>query len=211
MIDYLDEGNEWAAERLTREPGWVLDAALRSGSGGVFAAHLSHLESHQIAELKLGKKIDELLEHATGLHKQIDRYSYGLPPIRFSDQEVDQARAAGVVIEFERSASIIVDRPLYRELAKQAIRRTVEELRQKASALQAERKTNRGNQGDQAADPVAEARRAQQRQLRELAEQAHGVYLDLGTQLLGGLSIVDPADINVARFFVLGRHRPNTN
>ena len=27
VIAYLDDGNAWAAERLTREPGWVLDAA----------------------------------------------------------------------------------------------------------------------------------------------------------------------------------------
>ena len=25
LIAYLADGNEWAAERLTREPGWVLD------------------------------------------------------------------------------------------------------------------------------------------------------------------------------------------
>src|SRR3954452_18756617 len=28
VIAYLDDGNAWAAERLVREPGWVLDAAL---------------------------------------------------------------------------------------------------------------------------------------------------------------------------------------
>ena len=32
VIAYLDDGNAWAAERLTREPGWVLDAALRHGN-----------------------------------------------------------------------------------------------------------------------------------------------------------------------------------
>jgi hypothetical protein len=29
VIAYLDDGNAWAAERLAREPGWVLDAALK--------------------------------------------------------------------------------------------------------------------------------------------------------------------------------------
>ena len=29
VIAYLDDGNAWAAERLAREPGWVLDAAMR--------------------------------------------------------------------------------------------------------------------------------------------------------------------------------------
>jgi hypothetical protein len=39
VIAYLDDGNAWAAERLTREPGWVLDAALtHAGDGKVFAA-----------------------------------------------------------------------------------------------------------------------------------------------------------------------------
>jgi hypothetical protein len=42
VIAYLDDGNAWAAERLTREPGSVLDAALtHSGNGKVFAAYLS--------------------------------------------------------------------------------------------------------------------------------------------------------------------------
>ena len=48
--------------------------------------------------------------------------------MRFSDEEVDQARAAGVTIEFEHGAPLIVDRSLYRELVKQAIARTVSEL-----------------------------------------------------------------------------------
>ena len=40
LIAYLADGNEWAAERLTREPGWVLDSAMREGDSKVFAAHL---------------------------------------------------------------------------------------------------------------------------------------------------------------------------
>src|SRR5215207_3219669 len=38
VIAYLDDGNAWAAERLNREPGWVLDAALHyAGDRKVFA------------------------------------------------------------------------------------------------------------------------------------------------------------------------------
>ena len=38
VIAYLDDGTAWAAERLTREPGWVLDAALgHSDDSQVFA------------------------------------------------------------------------------------------------------------------------------------------------------------------------------
>jgi ParB/RepB/Spo0J family partition protein len=118
VIAYLDDGNEWAAERLTREPGWVLDAALtHAGDNKVFAAYL-HSSAHEIAELRLGKKTEQLYAEAEKLHRQLDRYAYGPPPVRFTEQAVDQARAAGVLIEFERGRPIIVDRPLYRELVK---------------------------------------------------------------------------------------------
>jgi hypothetical protein len=50
--------------------------------------------------------------------------------------------------------------------------------------------------------------RAQQ---REFARRAHAVNLDVGAALLGGLSTIEPASMDVARFFVLcGRpHRTN--
>jgi hypothetical protein len=136
VIAYLDDGNAWAAERLTREPGWVLDAALgHSGnSKKVFAAHPHSASSREIADLRLGRKIEQLYEQAEKLHKQLDRYAYGPPQIRFNDEDVDQARAAGVLIEFERGRPIIVDRPLYRELVKTAIKRTHDELDAKATA-----------------------------------------------------------------------------
>ena len=61
VIAYLDDGNAWAAERLTREPGWVLDAALRhAGNSKVFAAYLHSASAHEIAELRLGKKTEQL-------------------------------------------------------------------------------------------------------------------------------------------------------
>jgi ParB/RepB/Spo0J family partition protein len=205
LIGFLADGNEWAAGRLSREPGWVLDSALReAGNTKVFAEHLSQLHPHTIQGLKLGKKTDELLVEATVLAKKIDRHAYGAPAIRFTDGDVDQARAAGVVIEFENAAPIIVDRPLFRELAKGAIKRTVAELQVKVAEREAEKKVSRRTAGGQEAmpDPVADARREEQRQLRDLAEQAHGVNLDLGASLLNGLSTVDATDLSVARFFV---------
>jgi hypothetical protein len=106
LIAFLADGNEWAAERLAREPGWVLDSALRqAGNSKVFAEHLSQLHPHTIEDLRLGKKTDQLLQEAAGLNKQLDRYAYGAPAIRFSDDDIDQARATGVVIEFERHAA----------------------------------------------------------------------------------------------------------
>ena len=56
VIAYLDDGNALAAERLTREPGWVLDAALtHAGNRRVFAAYLHAASAREIAELRLGK------------------------------------------------------------------------------------------------------------------------------------------------------------
>ena len=204
LIAYLADGNEWAAERLAREPGWVLDAALRETSNSkVFAAHLGQVDGHELAALRLGKKTEALYERAVELTRQLDRYSYGAT-VRFSDAEVDQARAAGVVIEFDRGYPLIVDRALYRELVKQAIARTVDELEVKVAERAAEKKASRGRTADQPADPVADARREEQRQLRELSERAHGVNLDLGAGLLTGLATVDPSDMDVARAFVYG-------
>jgi ParB/RepB/Spo0J family partition protein len=205
LIEFLADGNEWAAERLAREPGWVLDAALRETDAKVFVAHLSAVADYEIAELKLAKKATEAYEKAAELHRQLDRYAYGGPRIRFTDAEVDQARAAGVTIEFERSAPLIVDRSLYRELVKQAIARTVSELEASVAERDAARKADRQTQGaDRAADPLAEAEREERAQLRVAAEQAHGVNLDIGAGLMTGLATVDAADLTVARFFVYG-------
>jgi hypothetical protein len=124
VIGFIADGNQWAAERLAREPGWVLESALRQGSKRVFEG--TWTASIVTSSMGCGwVRRPRLLEEATRLHRQIDRYSYGLPPIRFSEQGVDQARAGGVLIEFEHGRPIIVDRSLYRELAKTAIERTV--------------------------------------------------------------------------------------
>jgi hypothetical protein len=211
VVAYLGDGNAWAAERLTREPDWVLDAALsHSANGKVFAAYLHSASAHEIADLRLGKKTEQLYEQAEKLHKQVDRYAYGPPQVRFSDEDVDQARAAGVLIEFDGPGRpIIVDRPLYRELVKGAIKRTHDALQAKAEAAAKEKKTTRA--GKAPADPVTVAKRERDAQLRELTDQAHGANTDLGHALLSNLATVDPTDITVARFFVLCRRRHRTN
>jgi hypothetical protein len=209
VIAYLDDGNAWAAERLAREPGWVLDAAMRETGDKTFAAYLETASSHEIAELRLGKKTEQLYAEAEKLHRQLDRYAYGPPAIRFTEADVDQARAAGVLIEFERGRPIIVDRPLYRELVKTAIKRTHDDLQTKAEAAAKEKKTSRA--GKAPADPMTVAKRERDAQLRELTDQAHGANTDLGHALVHDLSSVDPTDIDVARFFVLCRRPHRTN
>jgi len=208
LIDYLDgdpDGHTWAASQLVSDPGYVLGNALRESDSKVFAAYLHQLPSGAVDELRLGKKATEQLAEAEKLHRQINQYAYGPPPIRFTEQDIDQARAAGVVIELDHSTPIIVDRPLYRELAKGAVKRTVEELREQAERAKTERKqaASRRN-GSQPEDPAEGARREHGRRVRELAEQAHGANLDLGWALMNNLATVDPGDISVARFFVFG-------
>jgi ParB/RepB/Spo0J family partition protein len=201
VIAFLDDGNEWAAERLAREPGWVLDSALRhAGDRKVFAAYLHSAGYHEIAALRLGKKSEELYAQAEELHRQVDRFAYGPPQVRFTEEDVDQARAAGVLIEFEQGRPVIVERSLYRELVKGAIKRTHAELEAKAAAAATERKAKRTTK--QPADPLAVAKRERDAQLRELTDQAHGANLDLGVSLMRQLAKVDPSDMDVARFFV---------
>ena len=201
VIAYLDDGNAWAAERLTREPGWVLDAALtHAGDKKVFAAYLHSAGAHEIADLRLGKKTEQLYTDCEKLHRQLDRYAYGPPTVRFTDDDVDQARAAGVLIEFDRGRPIIVDRPLYRELVKTAIKRTHDELKTKAQTAASEKKAARTSKTP--ADPVMLAKRERDAQLRELTDHAHGANLDLGHALIHNLATVDPNDIDVARCLV---------
>ena len=105
-----------------------------------------------------------------------------------------------MLIEFAHGeAPIIVDRALYRELAKDAVKQAVQELQAKAATAAAQKKTQRSKTP---ADPATQARRERDAQLRELADQAHGINLTLGSSLLNGLACVDPGDIDVARFFV---------
>jgi hypothetical protein len=80
LIAYLDDDNAWAAERLAREPGWVLGQALRETKTKVFAAYHNNAGSHEIAELRLGKKTEALYAQAENLHRQLDRYAYGRRP-----------------------------------------------------------------------------------------------------------------------------------
>jgi ParB/RepB/Spo0J family partition protein len=201
LVTFLDdEEHAWAAERLRSEPGWVLGQALRETKDAPFAAYLNDVDARHIKELRLGKKPDEAYAKAERLHRQLDRYAYGPPRVRFTSDDIDQARAAGVLIEFERGTPLIVDRALYRELAKGAIARTLRELEQKAATAAKAKKASRSSSATE--DPVKGAERERNRKLRELADEAHGANLDLGAALLQGLSTVDPADMRVATFFV---------
>jgi ParB/RepB/Spo0J family partition protein len=195
-------------DQFASNPAWAIAHALSEGAEGVFAAYLSSLGAHDVQELRLGKKALAAYAEAERLYRQLDRYAYGPPQVRFSSDEVDQARAAGVLVEFENATPIITDRELLRELARQAIERTASELRARSEALAAEKADARSSRGR---EPTArQALDAEHRaSMRELTANAHGTNLALGSALLSKLATVKPDDMNVARFFAYGLLGPD--
>lgn len=189
-------------EQFASSPGWAIGYALRNGAKGVFAAHLSSLSAGEVQALRLPKKTLAAYAKAEELHKQLDSYAYGPPQVHFSEQEIDQARAAGVLIEFEHGTPIITDRELLRELARQAIERTCSELSARAQAKREQRPSTRGAGGAQSPRQALDSEH--RAKMRELTARAHATNLDLGAALLTQLANVDPQDLDVARFFVYG-------
>jgi len=180
VAEWIAAGN--SGLQLATNAGWVIGQALRSASAnGVFGAYLNDVHSSDLPGLRLGKKSDALVEEAEKLHRQLDRYAYGPPAFRFTEADVDQARAAGVLIELDRGQSIITDRALYRELAKQAIARTTDELRHRV-AEKGKPKMSSATKRDRT--PREELDVEHRATLRELTRQAHGTNLDLGAALL---------------------------
>jgi ParB/RepB/Spo0J family partition protein len=199
---------EISGEQFTSNPGWAIGHALRDSDCKAFATFLGTLSHQDIGELRLGKKIEVAYTEAEALHRQIDRYAYGPPTIRFGEAEVDQARAAGVLIEFDHGTPIITDRAIYRELAKQAINRTLQELRA-AKERDASDRTSRRAQGKEERTPQQALDAEHRATMRSLTARAHGTNLDLGAALLQKLATVDPDNIDVARFFAYGLLGPD--
>ena len=187
-----------AGSQLVNNAGWAIGQALRDGGKDTFGAYLNTVHHNDLKSLRLGKKTDALVAEAEKLHKQVDQYAYGPPTIRFTDADVDQARAAGLLIELDRSAPIITDLALYRELTKQAIARTVEQLRERAATKAKGKRTGASKRERTPREELDVEHRAT---LRELTRQAHGTNLDLGAALLTELATVAPDDMDVARFF----------
>jgi len=194
---------------LANDPAWALRAVLQGGDGKLFAAYLAQLHSRGVEQLRLGKKTAALLDEAEELHRKLDRFAFGPPTITFSELEVDQARAAGVLLEFDRGEPIITDRPLYRELAKQAIARTTEELRAAVSKRE-EESSERRRQGKRDRTPREQIEADHRATMRELVGRAHNTNLELGAALRRDLAEVDPEDIDVARFFAYSVLGPET-
>jgi hypothetical protein len=204
LVEYLDhDDTAWTRDRLEGEPGWVIGQAIQAiGTSKTWAEYMTGFGTRDVAELKLGKVAEEQMAEVDKLFEELNPYAYSSQLVRFIEAEIDQARAAGVLIEFEHGAPIITDRKLYRELVKQALKRGVQEYRAKAAAARQAKASERKRSGAKPNDPLAQAKRAHREAVRELSDQAHGVNLDLGASLIHGLSRVDPHDMAVARFFV---------
>jgi hypothetical protein len=197
-----------SGSQLVHNAGWAIGQALRTTGKDTFAAYLNTISHRDLPVLRLGKKTAALVAEAEKLHQRVEPYAYGPPTIRFDTADVDQARAAGVLIELDGSAPIITDRPLYRQLAKQAIKRTVEQLRERAVAKASGKRANSANRERTPRDELDTEHRAN---MRDLTRQAHATNLDLGSALLTELATVAPDDIHVARFFALGLLGPDSS
>lgn len=197
-----------AGSQLVNNAGWAIGQALHNAEKNTFGAYLNTLHHGDLRSLRLGRKTDALVVEAEKLHKQVEQYAYGPPTFRFDTSDVDQARAGGVLIELDGSAPIITHLALYRELAKQAIMRTVEQLRERGAA---KAKSKRAREGQRERTPREELDVEHRANLRELTRQAHGTNLDLGAALLTELAAVAPDDMDVARVFALCRRRHSVN
>jgi ParB/RepB/Spo0J family partition protein len=189
-------------DMLASNPAWAIGHAVREGRGEAFAAYLNTLSSLDVGELRLPKTAKTALPKAEELHRALDRHAYGPPAIRFSDAEIDRARAAGVLIEFEQATPIVTDRDLYRDLAVEAIGRTVEELATRTHARERERSSRAKAPVQRSPEQTLESEH--RAAVRELTTRAHGTNLDLGAALINTLAKVKPDDMDVARFFAYG-------
>lgn len=189
-------------EQFCAQPAWAIGNAIRQGAKA-FAAYLNRVDAREIEKLRLGKTTTAALAEAEALHAKLTPHAYGPPTIGFAESDVDQARAAGVLIEFEHGTPVIADRAIYRELVKQAINRTLEELRAEESSNEKEKATRRAR-GATERSPAEKLKAEHRANLRALTARAHGTNLDLGAALIQSLAAVDPKDMDVARFFAYG-------
>jgi len=175
VVEAAGQGNP-LGESLARDPGWVVCQALRHRPGDVFAASLTGpLYLQDVDALKLGKKTQALYGEACELHDKLDRYAYGPPPVRFTEQDSDQARATGVLLELGRT-QLVVDRGVYRELARAAVARTLEDLRRRAQDKAEARTAARTPVRERTPrEPLDAEHRGH---VREHTARAHGVNLD---------------------------------
>jgi ParB/RepB/Spo0J family partition protein len=214
VLDHVAEyAEEYEPDVLARRPLEVLAGAAEERED-VFLAYLAELPLQRLEALQLDEATLALVDEALKLNTQLTGWSH-LPRFRFGEAEIDRARALGVLLEHGDEAPLVSDFAVYQDLCRTAVAAGVEGLRQRVREREEEREAEgaSASAGERAAqsDELSELERSHRRAMRELAATAHGANLDLGESLRSGLGIVDPADINVARFFVYGLLGPDTH
>ncbi len=216
VIDYvLENVEELEPDILASCPLEVLCCALEGSEShdDVFLARLSEVPVNRLDTLQLDEDTLALIDEATKLNQQLMGWSQP-PSFRFSEAEVDRARAAGVLLEYGDETPLVADFALYQELCATAITHGVQALRERVAehAEEAAARTTRQPDApngtkpsatkESEPDPLSELERTHRAAMRSFAATAHAANLDLADSLGGGLSVIDPTDIKVARFFV---------
>jgi ParB/RepB/Spo0J family partition protein len=204
-IDYIAEHvGEVEPDDFVVQPLSILISALEASDRDVFAAPLGVVPLDRPDLLPQDDPTTALLTEARDLHKQVHPFSIGDPQIRFTDAEADRARAAGVLLEWGDEHPLVTDPAVYQDLCRTAIAAGVESLQQRASERAEQEQSIFGTPAKKVKpdDERAALETAHRREMRQLAATAHGANLDLGDSLRNGLTVVDPTDMNVARFFV---------
>lgn len=208
-VDFIGHDEvELAPDDFARAPLSILAAAVEATELDVFAAPLGEVPLKATDLLPDDAPTVALIAKARELHKQIHRFSYGDPHIRFTEADADRARAAGVLLEYGEETPLVTDLDVYRDLCRTAIAVGVDALTQQAAERAEEEKSIFGGPGEKVKpapdDERSTLEKKHRAQMRAHAATAHGANLDLGDSLKNGLTVVDPDDINVARFFVYG-------
>jgi ParB/RepB/Spo0J family partition protein len=212
VIEYVAEyAEELDPDDLLHRPLSILTDAVSASEGDVFVASLSQVPLSDEALLPGDDPTTALLTEARELHKQVHRFSYGDPTIRFTEAEIDRARAAGVLLEYGEEYPLVTDLAVYQDLCRTAIAAGVQSLKQQATdhADEEERIFGTSSTKGKPDDERAALETAHRREMRQLAATAHSANLDLGDSLRNGLTVVDPTDMTVARFFVYGLLGPD--
>jgi ParB/RepB/Spo0J family partition protein len=216
VVEFIGEySEEIAPDDLAHQPLSILMAAVEETELDVFAAPLGEVPLKAVGLIPDDEATTTLIAEARELHKQIP-CSYGDPHIRFTEADVDRARAAGVLLEYGQESPVVTDLVVYQDLCRTAIAAGVEALKQQAVERSEEEEGIFGRSGKKGKPALDDERTTQEKkhrtQMRQLAATAHSANLDLGDSLRKGLTVVDTDDINVARFFVyglLGQDNPN--
>ena len=134
---------------------------------------------------RLGLDADQLKQ----IDELSDQWSSWRP--RFGEQELDRARAAGVLYTedddgYGYRSAVICDTELVRELTVAVLERDVE--RRKRRLADDRKAQGKPEPGTPEADRVKAERKAERERERELAVRARGANLDLGRKLLHQLA-----------------------